>query len=156
MRPERFDRFMLLVDGAQKCISKIKGTIASSPEVKGVHVFWLYKLLAYPEGLTATELATESMIDRSLVSREISELCSADYVTLGSGSGGKRKNYNARIRLTEKGAALASRIREGAIALQERVDAGISEEDLAVFYRVFEALCTNLHRITAEPKAATE
>ncbi|MBQ8174342.1 MAG: winged helix-turn-helix transcriptional regulator [Clostridia bacterium] len=156
MRPERFDRFILLVDGAQKCINKIKGTIASAPEVKGVHVFWLYKLLVHPEGLTATELAAESMIDRSLVSREINELCRGGYITVGEGSGGKRKNYNARIRLTDKGKALASRIREGAIALQERVDTGISEEELAVFYRVFEALCANLHKITAEPKVATE
>lgn len=150
MRPERFDRFMLLVDGAQKCMGKIKGTIASSPEIKGVHVFWLYKLLTYPEGLTATELAAESMIDRSLVSREINELYEGDYVTLGDGSHGKRKTYNARIRLTEKGAALAERIREGAQALQERVDEGISEEELAVFYRVFDKLHTNLRSIVTE------
>ena len=152
MRPERFDRFMLLVDGAEKSINKIKGTIASSPEVKGVHVFWLYKLLAYPDGLTATELATESMIDRSLVSREINELCRGGYVTHGNGGGEKRKTYNARIRLTEKGEALANRIRAGAIALQEQVDEGVSEEELSVFYRVFEALCTNLHRITDKLK----
>ena len=156
MRPERFDRFMLLIDGAEKCINKIKSTIASVPEVKGVHVFWLYKLLAYPEGLTATELAAESMIDRSLVSRELNELHEGDYVTIGTGSSGKRKNYNARIRLTEKGATLAARIRAGAIALQERVDEGITEEELAVFYRVFERLCANLYTITAEPKATAE
>lgn len=150
MRPERFARFLLLVDGADKCIGKIKSSIASVPEVKGVHVFWLYKLLAYPEGLTATELAAESMIDRSLVSREINELYRGDYVTLGEGSCGKRKTYNARIRLTKKGAALAERIRRGALALQERVDEGISEEELAVFYHVFDKLHTNLRSIVLE------
>ena len=154
MKPERFDHFMLLVDGAEKCINKIKGAIVSAPEVKGVHVFWLYKLLLHPHGLTATELAAESMIDRSLVSREINELCRGDYVTVGEGSGEKRKNYNARIRLTEKGTALANSIRAGAIVLQERANTGISEEELAVFYRVFEKLCDNLHAITAEPMAA--
>jgi DNA-binding MarR family transcriptional regulator len=154
MRPERFDRFLLLVDGSEKSMNKIKSSIASVPEVKGVHVFWLYKLLAYPEGLTATELAAESMIDRSLVSREMNELDAGGYITVGEGSGGKRKNYNARIRLTEKGAALAAKIREGARALQERVDEGITEEELAVFYRVFDKLYSNLRSITADPRSA--
>ena len=147
---ERFARFILLVDGVQKCIGKIKGRIVSVPEVKGVHVFWLYKLLSRPDGMTAAELASQSMIDRSLVSREINKLHQGGYVTVGEGGGEKRKNYNARILLTEKGEELAHRIREAAVAIQERADLNVSPEELDAFYRVFDKLHANLQAITAE------
>ena len=68
---ERFEKFILLIDQIHKDINRIKSFIVSDPELKGVHSMWLYELLRSPNGLTATEIAAKTKIDRSLVSREI-------------------------------------------------------------------------------------
>ena len=148
LQPARFNRYVLLIDGIQKCIHKIRVEKAPDLGVKSVHVFWIHNLLEHPEGLTATELASKSMVDRSLISREIADLHRRGYVTLGEGSGGKRKNYNARIRLTEQGIALARRINEVAMAVQEQIDVGISEEELISFYATLEKMHRNFLSLT--------
>ena len=121
LQPARFNRYVLLIDGIQKCIHKLRVEKAPDLGVKSVHVFWIHNLLEHPEGLTATELASKSMVDRSLISREIADLHRRGYVTMGEGSGGKRKNYNARIRLTEQGIELARRINALALSVQRQI-----------------------------------
>ena len=77
----RFEKFTLLIDGIHKCINKIKFDTAPYLGVKSVHVFWVYRLYRHPEGLTAAEIASTSMVDRSLVSREIEMLKKNGYVS---------------------------------------------------------------------------
>ena len=108
IKTDRFESFVLLIDAIHKCINKVKQEIILDSSVKSVHTLWLYKLLQSPKGLTATELAEESMIDRSLVSREIEVLKNGGYVISDTPAG--KRNYNARISLTEKGLELANRI----------------------------------------------
>jgi len=146
----RFEKFTLLIDGIHKCISKIKFDLAPNLGVKSVHVFWVYELLLHPEGLTAAEIAAVSMVDRSLVSREIETLKNNGYVKT-EGNGNKR-NYNVRITLTEKGRDLAERIKSEAIKVQEAADADITEEELVTFYATLEKLYTNFATITAGNK----
>ena len=110
MESERFNQFVQLIDGIHKSVNKIKLAVAPTLGVKSVHIFWLYELLSHPEGLTAATLALKSHIDRSLISREVEELCARGYVEVTGGSGEKRKNYNSRIRLTESGRVLAKTI----------------------------------------------
>ena len=74
METIRYEKFTRSIDGIHKSVNKLKIAIAPRLGVKGVHVFWIYKLLEYPEGLTAAEIAAVSMIDKSLVSREIAAL----------------------------------------------------------------------------------
>ena len=74
MEQERFMRFVNLIDGIHKSIQKIRIDNAASFGIKSVHIFWVYKLLSHPEGLSAAELAANNNIDRSLISREISAL----------------------------------------------------------------------------------
>ena len=81
MELERFSKFTLLIDGIYKSIHKIKLDTAPYLGIKSVHVFWVYSLLDHPDGLTSTELAALSEIDRSLVSREVAKLCADGYIT---------------------------------------------------------------------------
>ncbi len=150
LQPARFHRYVQLIDGIQKCIHKLRIENAPGLGVKSVHVFWLHSLLSYPDGLTAAELAAKSMVDRSLISREIADLYRRGYVTLGEGGGDKRKNYNARIRLTEAGVDLARRIHALAMSVQEKIDVGISEEELISFYATLEKMHRNFLSITDE------
>ncbi len=149
MELERFGKFTLLIDGIYKSIHKIKLYTAPDFGIKSVHVFWVYCLRTRPEGLTATELAAISEIDRSLVSREVAKLCAGGYTTYIGGSG-KSRNYNSRLTLTEKGMELAEYIRKEAMKVQERADEGISDEELEMFYSVLEKLHANFAKITKE------
>ncbi len=149
MELERFGKFTLLIDNISKVIHKIKIDTVPYLGIKSVHVFWIYNLYAHPEGLTATEIAANRQVDRSLVSREIAELCSDGYIEYVGGTG-KRRNYNTRLVLTEKGRALAHVIWHEAMDIQTKADIGISPEELELFYSVTEKIHTNLAKIAKE------
>ena len=148
MESERFRRFTLLVDSIHKSVQKIKNNKASDFGVKGVHTLWVYELLCHPEGMTASELATKSMIDRSLISREIEPLKAKGYITAEEVVG--KRSYNSKIRLTEKGKEIARRIGDIAIEIQKLADMGIDEEELIRFYVTLEKISSNLSGIAEE------
>lgn len=144
MESVRFEKFTLLIDGIHKCIHKIKVSKVPELGIKSVHVFWLYQLKSHPEGLTAAQIAAASMIDRSLVSREIEGLKKDGYVAMGA--------TGRRYVLTESGTELAQRITEVVIQTQREADSGISEEELASFYSTLEKLYKNFLNITESKK----
>ena len=148
MEKERFRRFILLVDGIHKSVQKIKNNKATDFGVKGVHTLWVYELLCHPEGMTASELAAKSMIDRSLISREIEPLKAKGYITAEEVAG--KRSYNTKIRLTEKGRAIAEKIGDMAIEIQKLADMGIDEEELIRFYVTLEKISGNLSSIADE------
>lgn len=145
----RFERFTLLLDGIHKGINKLKDELAPALGVKSVHLLWLYHLWRNPEGLTSAEIAQARKIDRSLVSREIEGLEENGYITLVEVKG-KRRKYNARISLTEKGRELAEKIADEAMRIQSAVDPGITEEELECFYNTLERLYENFEKLTAK------
>ena len=150
MESVRFEKFTLLIYGIHKSINKIKFDIAPELGVKSVHVFWVYQLLLHPEGLTAAEIAGVSMVDRSLVSREIETLKKNGYVK--SEETGKKRSYNARITLTDKGKELAEKIKSEAIKVQAAADDGITEGELLSFYSTLEKLYSNFTALTVGEK----
>ena len=150
MPPERFHRFSLLIDGVHKYIQKIRIDTAPDLGIKSVHIFWIYELYSHPEGLTCAELATKSMISRSLISREIDALHKDGYIAIQETARGKRKNYNSHITLTEKGNHLAAHIVAEGMKVQNRVNQGISEEELAAFYVTLNKLYQNLREAAKE------
>lgn len=151
MEAVRFEKFTLLIDGIHKSINRIKFDTAPYLGVKSVHVFWIYQLSLHPEGLTAAEIAAVSMVDRSLVSREIAALEKGGYVAREET--GKKRGYNARITLTEKGVELAERITEEAISVQSRVGEGITASELAAFYVTLEKLYENFVALSSIDKS---
>jgi DNA-binding MarR family transcriptional regulator len=151
MEAVRFEKFTLLIDGIHKSINRIKIDIAPHLGVKSVHVFWIYQLSLHPEGLTAAEIAAVSMVDRSLVSREIAALEKGGYVAREET--GKKRGYNARITLTEKGVELAERITEEAISVQSKVGEGITDGELAAFYVTLEKLYANFVALSSIDKS---
>ncbi len=132
MEENRFERFTLLIDGIHKSINKIKVKFVGSLGIKSVHVFWLYQLSRHPEGLTATEIAAASMVNRSLVSREIEALCNDGYITIAEDG--------RRYFLTDSGNALAGQISDIVLGVQCEVDRDITREELESFYQTLEKL----------------
>ena len=150
MNYDRFYKFCLLIDGVHKNINRLKIDFAPDLGVKSVHIFWVYELLLHSEGLTAAELASKTMISRSLISREIEDLYRQGYIGMQQNTHGKRKNYNSRIFLTEKGKTLARSISDMGNRVQNVADKNITEEELASFYSTLEKLSDNLCEITLE------
>ena len=145
---DRFESFVLLIDAIHKGINKIKTAISPESAIKSVHTMWLYELLRNPDGLTATELAAKTMIDRSLVSREISALTRGGYVMSASSEG--KRGYNSVITLTEKGKILAEQIAAAAHEIQENVSRDVDKEELSIFYSVLERLYRNIEEISSK------
>ena len=154
MEDIRFEKFALLIDGAQKCIQKFKSNIAQELGVKSVHVLWIYELYIHPDGLTSAELAVKSNIDPSLISRELATLKRRGYITKETTPG--KRTYNARIALTDEGKILAQKIYKNAMYVQSRVNEGLSSRELATFYYVLEKLCGNLNEYTDEFESTKE
>ena len=146
MESLRFERFTLLIDGIHKSIHRLKTEVAPELGVKGVHVFWLYELSVHKDGLTSAEIASVSRIDRSLVSREILKLKRDGYIV--SATEGASRRYNDRLVLTDKGRELASRITDIVVEIQDRVNEGISREELFSFYSTLEKIHDNFSSIT--------
>lgn len=148
MENNRFEKFTLLIDGIRKSIHKIKLDEAPRLGVKGVHVFWIFELYLHPEGLTATEIANVSRIDRSLVSREIEALKSDGYIKASESA--KPKRYNERLVLTDKGIEIAENIQNKVLTVQEAVSRDIDRDELEVFYSVLERLYLNFNAISQD------
>lgn len=145
-RPDRFEAFAILIDTAHKCISKIKQELCDGDAtMKSVHTLWLYELYKHKGGLTASELAEKSNIDRSLISREIRALVRSGYVTAEPAVG--KRSYNSLITLTEKGTATAVRIAAAAHEFQLAGGKGIDDAALASFYDTLNKICDNLNNI---------
>ena len=148
MNSERFGKFVLLVDGIHKSIQKIKLKNSHSLGLKGVHTLWMYELLRHPDGMTASELAATSMIDRSLVSRELSELRDQQYITVEKDL--DKRSYNTKISLTERGRTVALEVESIALEVQKNASRGISQEELESFYATLEKLNKNIAEIAEE------
>jgi DNA-binding MarR family transcriptional regulator len=108
----------------------------------------VYLLKNHPEGLTASELSRHSQSNRSLVSREIQELIDMGYVQAGKPSGQRR--YGQKLTLTPSGSEIAETISHASVEIQNKVNAGIPEEDLIVLYRTLGILMENFHRLTEQ------
>lgn len=151
MREVRFEEFILDICRLQKAIKLLETTAAGDLDVKGVHAFWIYSLLNSRDGLTAAEIAAKHNINRSLVSREIDELYEKGIVgfhTNGNSSG----NYNAKIRLTEKGTTFAKELKSIALEVQNSASSEIPENELEIFYSVLGRLSDSLSKIATEQK----
>lgn len=153
MEKDRFIRFALLIGGVNKHLQRIKIDNATEIGIKGVHAFWLYELYIHPEGMTASELASCAMIDRSLISREIDLLKCNEIVAVRET--GKR-SYNAKLYLTDRGKLLAQRVGDLALRYQREIDRDIGEEELTAFYSTLEKLYRNFARVNGEPSCFAE
>lgn len=154
MEAEHFEDFVSLLTGIYRDIQKLKERYSKDLGLKTVHVFWLYLLSRYPEGMSASELARASKSTRALLSREIGELTERALITYDRK--GERRRYGWKFVLTENGRACAAEIRRIAFGIQQQASAGISEEDLLVFYRTLRALLKNFDRLAEVRRQETE
>lgn len=107
----------------------------------GAHTLCLRHLYNHPEGLTRTKIVRLCNIDKAQVSRVINELCSKGYVIETEN---ENINYRKRLMLTPMGKDTTAQINKHILDLNSFVSEDIPEEELAVFYKTFETICSRL------------
>ncbi len=145
MYEDKFRQFSGLVARADKALLRAKAENVRAFGLRGVHVSCLLELLDSPEGLTAGELSSRCGVDRAQVSRVAAELTGLGLIS--SPDPGARRRYRGRLRLTTEGRSAAAAMLGIVDEKLERVAAGLSEEELDTFYRVFGTIVERLERI---------
>lgn len=145
---ERFELLTQMVWGVHGAVQRLKNEIAAELGIKSAHVFLVYLLRKYPQGLTAAQLGELNRSTGGLISREISDLLGKGIVTTDKDS--TRRRYGCKYLLTPKGKVLAGRIAAFSMEIQNAVDEGITGEELESFYRTFSTLLANFDRRTGQ------
>lgn len=138
MNETHFRHFYSSISGIYRDIQQIRSYFAPKLNIKSVHVFWIFLLDNHPEGMIASQLATESETTRSLVSREIKELVNQGFVMYEENP--CKNAYARKLLLTERGKEAAKYIDAVAMKVQSEISKDIPKEDLAVFYKVLDQL----------------
>ena len=138
---ERFEILTQMVWGVHGDVQRLKVQIAEELGIKSAHVFSIYLLRRYPQGLTAAELCELNRSTSGLISRETAQLLEQGIITTDKTS--DRRRYACKYLLTEKGRELAARIAEFAMEVQNGVSAQIPMEELEAFYKTFGKLLKN-------------
>ena len=101
---------------------------------------WQWRILAVlgeSEGLTATEVATRTLMDKPAVSRAASSLIDRGLITRTSDASDRRKSD---LRLSEEGRKVYDAIIPRALAYEAELLGALSEEDARTLHRLLTQL----------------
>lgn len=141
MEQDRFDNFYYHASCALKSIQKLKNKAMIPIGLASAHTMCLRHLYAAPEGLTRTKLVHLCDIDKAQVSRIINDLCARGYVIETDDDS---INYKKRLKLTPIGKDVAEEINSLVLKINSYVSKDFSEEEIDVFYKVFDVICERL------------
>jgi MarR family transcriptional regulator for hemolysin len=141
MEQDRFDNFYYHASCALKSIQKLKNKAMIPIGLASAHTMCLRHLYAAPDGLTRTRLVHLCDIDKSQVSRIINELCARGYVIETED---ESINYKKRLKLTPMGKEIAEEINALVLKINSYVSRDFTDEEIDVFYRVFDVICERL------------
>lgn len=144
---DRFLQFSISLSRLNKRVQALKTDAMGHIGLKGVHTILLYTLTQNPGGVRFAELCTKCDLDRAIVSRTLTELCGRELVA----KQGEPGRYNASYVLTDTGAALAEQMVGAINRATAGAAAGISDRDLATFYKVLAKFQHNLANLQQAP-----
>lgn len=138
---QRFFTFCFAIENISKNIQRYKNQRVASLNLKSTHVICLCQLYRSSEGMTVTELAEQCHVDKSLISRVVTEIRKAGLLVDADEEQG---NYRRRLMLNDEGkktAELFLRWGEEAVIM---INGKATNEELAVFYKVLKSIDQNL------------
>ncbi|MBO5683196.1 MAG: hypothetical protein J6S10_04365 [Clostridia bacterium] len=142
MEKDRFLLFSSCLSEAQKSIARIKQKKMEHYGLASAHAICICQLEEHADGLTKTELSQICMVDKSQISRVISDVVKKGYVAVSATSSRYRKKYF----LTEYGRKIAGEIRKTILDINSFVSMDIPQEDIDKFYATFNIICENLSK----------
>ena len=141
MEQDRFDEFYYHASCALKSIQKLKTKAMIPIGLASAHTMCLRHLYSAPDGLTRTRLVHLCDIDKAQVSRIINELSARGYVIETED---ESINYKKRIKLTPMGKGVAAEINSLVLKVNSYVSKDFTEEEIEIFYKVFDVICERL------------
>ncbi len=139
---ERYDRFTTAVTDVYQSIQKIRMNGMKHYNLRSGHVSCLRLLYESDSGLTPTELAALSGMDKAAVSRHMAQMHEMGFANLEEAEG---KHYKRKWLLSEKGKAAAVQIDEKIVEAVKAVGNDLSEEERKFLYVSMEKIRDNLH-----------
>ncbi len=140
---EQFETFTLLINRIRRNMRRIQIHEMKEYGLRSVHMSCLYLLYTH-DGLTSAELCEKCEEDKATVSRTIEYLEDSGFITCISK---KAKRYKSPIALTQKGKGVAKMIVEKLDTIVDQMNAGLSEEERASFFRALSLVSDNLQTI---------
>ncbi len=140
MEQDRLDKFMTLVVGASRSVTRLKAKHMTEYGLGSTHTMCLRQLYSSPEGLTRTQLAERCELDKAQVSRIVGELSECGCIAEGQA----KSNYKRRIILTDDGRRIAEDINQIVLRINRFVSGTLTDEEISTFYKVFGQICENL------------
>ncbi|MCM1194536.1 MAG: hypothetical protein NC099_00320 [Corallococcus sp.] len=140
----RFESFTITVLKINKLIHKIKQREMYEYDLKAIHVMCLYFLNERKTGYTASELMRLTCEDKAAISRALKLLRDkslADY---------DPDSYNAPVKLTQRGSAVAQEIILKIDKAVNAVSAEFTDFERKFFYESLNAIADNLSRYYKE------
>ena len=134
-----FENFTITVLKLNKLVNKIKTYEMKEYGLKAIHVMCIYYLGEHPEGLKAADLVKLTLEDKAAISRGLALLRTGGYVTYNP------DKYNADIRLTEEGKALAAGIAEKSERAVSAGNVPFTDGERENFYRSLHVIAENLN-----------
>ena len=140
----KFENFSLGMHEVYSSIHKCESKEMAKYGLKGTYVRYLVAMLLCPDGLTISQLCEVCDQDKAAVSRAVSELVGREFIWRDNPRG---NHYRARLKLTERGIALAKEVcGSGESVFEEAVEV-LNEEQKAEFFNLMDVISKNMHGI---------
>ncbi len=110
----------------------------------------IFCILAQHPGLSAREVAEQTAMDKVAVSRAVNQLLERELISRSFDAGDRRKSI---LNLSNSGTDVYNQVAPYALDYERRLLSGMSEEDVASFYRIAGALSEAAKKIAREEAA---
>lgn len=130
----RFLLFYQSLDVIVKKIKRIETYYMREYGLRSVHMGCILRISQSEKGMTVTEIANATHTDKALISRTLKDLIDDGFVS--TRTKGEDKSYKKKYHLTEKGQKITTDINDDIAEYIISARGDMSEEDLAVFYKV--------------------
>ena len=140
----KYEVFSLAIASINQDIQKIERTEMAKYGLKGSHAQCLLAMSRHPDGIMASRLCEVCEKDKAAISRTVSELEEAGFLTRSERNGVR---YRALLTLTDKGREAAETVAQRAALAVELAGEGLTDEKREVFYSVLALIAGNLHAI---------
>ena len=141
----RYEQFASSISAIYHAIQRIERNEMIRFGSRGVYAQYLAALHSCPEGLTAARFSELCDRDKAAVSRAVSRLEDAEFITLGDAP--YKKRYRCKILLTEEGQIAAESVYNAIKTAVTAGGEGLTDEERAVFYKALSIIEKNLNEL---------
>lgn len=144
MYMERFTTFTVHLSNIERSLHKIKSKKMAEYGLRATHLMCMIQIYRAEEGLTPTEISKTCAIDKAFVSRISSDLSDRGLITINDKFSDGRK-YRQKYILTEQGVAILNEVNYIMDKVIGNIYECVTAEELKAFYKVLDAINTNVN-----------